>query len=242
MAEVLKVFIGYDHRQPIAYNILQHSIISKSSKPVAIVPLVIDQLEMKRTGLTPFTFSRFMVPYLCNYEGWALFLDIDMLVKGDIAELFDLKDDRYAVMVAKNKLKFEWASVMLFNCAKNKVLTCDYVSQAPGLHGISWLNDHEIGCLPPEWNVLVGYDEPIENPKLIHYTQGIPLFPETRNSDYAKDWELALNDANMAISWDQLMGNSVHAEQLPDGRRVPKFEAKRLRDEQKIGTEDKTAA
>lgn len=233
---MLRVFIGYDARQPIAYNVLQHSIISQSSEPVAITPLIIDQLECKRTGLTPFTFSRFMVPHLCDYEGWALFLDIDMVVKDDIAKLFALCDDRYAVMVSKNNLKFEWASAMLFNCAKNKILTPDYIRQANGLHGISWVPESEVGSLPGEWNVLVGYDEPIDKPKLIHYTQGIPLFPETRGCDYAKDWELALNNANTALSWTELMGNSVHAEMLEDGRRVPKFEAKRIRDEQKIRT------
>lgn len=229
----LKIFIGYDHRQPIAYNVLQHSIISQSSKPVAIIPLVIDQLDCKRTGLTPFTFSRFMVPHLCDYEGWALFLDLDMIVKDDIAKLFDIADDRYAVMVSKNVFKFEWASVMLFNCAKNRVLTPDFIQQAAGLHKISWLKDDEIGDLPADWNVLVGYDNPIKNPKLIHYTQGIPLFPETRGCDYAKDWELALNAANMAVSWTELMGQSVHAETL-HGRLMPKYEANRIRDEQKV--------
>lgn len=234
---ILKVFIGYDHRQPIAYNVLQHSIISQSSKPVAIIPLVLDQLSMKRTGLTPFTFSRFLVPYLCDYEGWALFLDLDMVVKGDIAELFDCADNRYAVMVAKNEKKFEWASAMLFNCPRNKILTEDYIRQSAGLHGISWLSDAEIGNLPPEWNHLVGYDEPIDKPKLIHYTQGIPVFPETNSCDYAKDWEQALQAANMATNWTELMGNSIHAELLPDGRRVPKFVAKRIKD-----NETKTAA
>jgi lipopolysaccharide biosynthesis glycosyltransferase len=229
----LKVFVGYDHRQPIAYNVLQHSIISQSSKPVSITPLVIHQLECKRTGLTPFTFSRFMVPHLCDYEGWALFLDLDMVVKDDIAKLFDLADDRYSIMVAKNVLKFEWASVMLFNCAKNRILTPDYIGKAAGLHKIGWLPDDEIGNLPPDWNLLVGYDQPIKNPKLIHYTQGIPLFPETRGSDYAKDWETALNAANMAVSWTELMGESVHAERF-EGKLMPKYEANRIRDEQKI--------
>jgi lipopolysaccharide biosynthesis glycosyltransferase len=115
---MLKVFIGYDHRQPISYNVLQHSVFRNSSKPVSITALKIDQLPIGRTGLTPFTFSRFLVPYLCDYKGWALFLDSDILVKGDIAELFNLSDDKYTVMVSKNEKRFEWASVMLFNNEK----------------------------------------------------------------------------------------------------------------------------
>lgn len=227
--DILKVFIGYDHRQPISYNVLQHSIISQSSKPVAIIPLVLDQLDMKRTGLTPFTFSRFLVPYLCDYKGWALFLDLDMVVKDDIAKLFDCADDRYAVMVAKNEKRFEWASAMLFNCERNHMLTEQYIRDGAGLHGINWVPESDVGCLPADWNVLVGYDEPILNPKLIHYTQGIPLFPETKDCDYANDWFKALERANTASSWMELMGSSIHAELLPDGRRVPKYAAKRIR-------------
>jgi hypothetical protein len=233
---LLKVFIGYDARQPIAFNVLQHSIISQSSKPVAIIPLVLEQLAMQRTGLTPFTFTRFLVPHLCDYQGWALFLDIDMLVKGDIAKLFDFADDRYAVMVSKNQHRFEWASAMLFNCAKNTILTEDYIRSSSGLHGINWVPETEVGEFPGEWNHLVGYDEPIGNPKLIHYTQGIPLFPETKSSDYAQDWEKALQAANTATNWNELMGNSIHAEVLPDGRRVPKFVAKRMREDAKTAT------
>ena len=75
---MLRVFIGYDDRQPVAYNVLQFSIATRSSRPVTITPLIINQLPIKRTGLTPFTFSRFLVPWLCDYQGTALFLDIDM--------------------------------------------------------------------------------------------------------------------------------------------------------------------
>lgn len=222
-AEVLKVFIGYDHRQSVSYNVLQQSIFRNSSKPVSITALVIDQLPIKRTGLTPFTFSRFLVPYLCHYEGWALFLDSDILVKGDIAELFSLADDKYTVMVSKNEKRFEWASVMLFNCDKCKVLTPEYIEKADGLHGINWAKEEEIGDLPREWNHLVGYDKPREEPKLIHYTQGNPCFPETIDSEHAQAWHDEHRITNSAIPWFELMGHSVHAAQLPNGQIVPKY-------------------
>ena len=121
----MKIFIGYDGRQPISYTVLQSSIIRRTSEPVSIAPLVLKTLPIKRQGLTPFTFSRFLVPHLCHYEGWALFLDIDILLLDDISKLFRLADDKYAIMVSKNEHKFEWASVMLFNCGHpaNKSLT-----------------------------------------------------------------------------------------------------------------------
>ena len=232
----LKVFIGYDNRQPVAFNVLAHSIIRQSSKPVSITPLIVNQLPMQRTGLTPFTFTRFLVPYLCDYEGWALFLDIDMILQTDVAKLFDLADDRYGVMVSKNALRFEWASAMLFNCAKNEILTPDYIMQASNLHGISWLEPEEIGEFPGEWNHLVGYDELRDKPKLIHYTQGIPAFPQTKESDYAKEWHIEHQICNGATNWLDLMGSSVHSEKLADGTVVPKFMAKRIKDAAQTST------
>lgn len=215
--------IGFDHRQPISLNVLASSIYTRSSVPVAITPLVLDQLPLKRQGLTPFTYSRFLVPYLCNYEGWALFLDLDMIVRDDISKLFALADDKYAVMVSKNPLKFEWASVMLFNCAKCTILTPEYIEQAARLHDCSWVSDELIGDLPREWNHLCGYDQPREDAKLIHYTQGVPAFKETIDCEHAQKWFEEHQQMNMVTNWLDLMGNSVHAAQLPDGTKVPKY-------------------
>lgn len=207
---MLKVFIGFDHRQAVSYNVLQHSIITKSSLPVAVIPLMLPQLPIARQGLTPFTWSRFLVPHLCDYEGTALFLDADIILNDDVAKLFALAGD-YAVSVAQNKHKFEWASVMLFNCdhPDNKKLTPEYIQTTnDALHQITWTND--IGNLPPEWNHLVGYDEPKEA-KLIHYTQGVPLFKETNTCEHADLWYKEKEAMNHAIEWVDLMGNSVHA-------------------------------
>jgi len=224
--KTLKIFIGFDHRQPVSLSVLAQSIYTYSKTPVAITPLVYNQLPMTRKdGLTPFTWSRFLVPYLCDYRGWALFLDLDMLVRDDITKLFDLADEKYAVMVAKNPKKFEWASVMLFNCGHpaNKVLTPDYVNEAKGLHGINWCKPEEIGGIPAEWNHLVGYDKPRSDAKLIHYTQGVPCFPETNDSEGADEWFKEHKFMNHARPWEELMGNSVHAVQLQDGTKVPKY-------------------
>ena len=230
---MLRVFIGFDHRQPVSYNVLQQSIFTRSSKPVSITPLVITQMPLKRVGLTPFTFSRFMVPWLCDYKGWALFLDIDMLLLDDISKLFDCADDKYAVMVSKNEKRFEWASAMLFNCAKCEILTPAYIETADNLHGIAWAKEEEIGAFPPEWNHLVGYDEPRDDAKLVHYTQGVPCFQETIESEYAKEWHYEHKVMNHARPWAELMGNSVHAAEI-DGKRVPRFVAEKLQKQSRI--------
>ncbi len=223
---MLKIFIGYDERQPISYSVLQHSILSRSSKPISITPLVLDTLPLKRRGLTPFTFSRFLVPYLCNYEGWALFLDIDMIVKDDISKLFDMRDEKYAVMVSQNDLRFEWASAMLFNCAKCKKLTPDYVETTnDALHRIEFVEPKDVGDFPREWNHLVGYDEPRAKPSLIHYTQGIPCFPETSDSEHALAWKEEHDALNSSMPWEVLMGHSVHSTVI-NGKRLPRYKEK----------------
>lgn len=227
MPEPLRIFIGFDHRQPVSFTVLQNSILRRSSAPVAITPLVLKTLPLRRQGLTPFTFSRFLVPYLCNYQGWALFLDIDIILRGDIADLFKLADERYAVMVSKNSIQFEWASVMLFNCAHpaNKVLTPEHIEVTKGLHTIEWAPPETVGDLPREWNHLVGYDQPRDDAKLVHYTQGVPFYSETQDSEYADDWHKELQMATNSMPWTALMGGSVHTA-LIDGKLVPKYKVK----------------
>lgn len=236
---MLKIFIGYDPRQAISYNVLQQSIIARSTKPCSITPLIIEQLPLKRVGLTPFTYSRFLAPYLCDYKGWALFLDADILVLDDIAKLFELADDKYAVMVSKNidvhdglSMKFEWASVMLFNCEKCQMLTPEFIENTKRLHDISFVENDLIGDLPREWNLLVGYDKPRDDAKLLHYTQGIPIFPETIDSDYKKDWVDIHEYMNSSVPWVTLMGNSVHAK-VVNNQIMPRYK-KVIAQDQKI--------
>lgn len=224
---MIKIFIGFDSRQAITYNVARFSIERRSSVPVSITPLIIDQLPLKRTGLTDFTFSRFLVPYLCDYQGSALFLDADMLCLGDIATIAGRADyygDK-AVFVSKNEKRFEWASVMLFNCAHpaNAILTPDYIETAQGLHGLSWLPEDLVGDLPPEWNHLCGYDPHNPNAKMVHFTQGLPIFPETEGSPFKTEWMAEAKAMNTVSPWLEIMGRSVHAAPTKDGRLVAKL-------------------
>lgn len=212
-AAPLPIFIGYDARQPVAFTTLAQSILARSSKPVAITPLVIETLPIERQGLTPFTYTRFLVPHLMGFKGPALFLDIDMLVLGDIAELFALFDPLKAVQVVKTKERFEWASLILFNCgdAKNRVLTPDYVEQAPNLHMLPWVNEDLIGALPDAWNHCIFYDAPRDDAKLVHFTAGIPIHPETQGCEYTQEWMDEAQRSCSTKNWASLMAQSVHA-------------------------------
>lgn len=226
MPEPLRVFIGFDERQPISYNLLQHSIVRRASKPVTISPLVLDTLPITRFGLTPFTYTRFLVPWLCDYRGWALFLDCDFLCLTDIADLFDLADEKHAVMAAEfgdSALRFERASVMLFNCGHpdNLTLTPAHIETAKKGTLIDWTDN--IGPLDKFWNHLVGYDEPRPDAGLVHFTQGVPAYAETADCEYSDLWRQELRTMNSTVPWLQLMGGSVHAGLDKEGRVVPRY-------------------
>lgn len=211
---MINIYIGYDGREAAAFNVLAHSIHRRASVPVTIAPLMLSQLrglfhrERHPLQSTDFSFSRFLAPHLSDYAGWSIFMDCDMLVLDDIANLWALRDDRYAVMavqhqhVPKEERKFlnepqskyekkNWSSVMLFNNARCRALTPDYVNTATGLelHQFKWLGDDKlIGALPAKWNHLVGYDAPRTDAALVHYTLGGPYFSEYAGCEYAKEW------------------------------------------------------
>jgi hypothetical protein len=231
---VLRVFIGYDERQAIAYNVCRWSIERRSSIPVAITPLKLDTLPLKREGLTRFTYSRFLVPWLCGFHGRAIFMDSDFLCLEDIDKLngWGLPNGQlHPVYVRKSPQKFEWASLIIFNCdhPSNKILTPEYVEKAGDLHRLSWLKDDEIGDISKGWNHLVGYDPPMPNAGLVHFTQGLPIFPETEGSEYAAEWRAEHQAMNSTLPWQQTMGHSVHAAPTRDGRRVAKLHKDAIR-------------
>lgn len=215
----LNVVIGYDPRQPIAAQVLAHSIASNSSKPVAITRLQLSQLPIQRRGLTDFTYSRFLTPWIFEYEGYSAFIDSDFIVIGDITDLFAAAFSEQilsgatntSVWVCKNKLTFEWPSLMLFRNENCRMLTPEYVDnpQSP-LFRFEWAE--RVGELPAEWNFLVGYDAKRDAlPKAIHYTQGIPCWPETQDCDYAEEWRQYARQSQSSVSFEELMGPSVHA-------------------------------
>ena len=221
---MIRVFIGYDSREAVAYSVLAHSIQARASAPVSITPLKLSDLKTVLTRerhplqSTDFSFSRFLTPYLSDYTGWSVFMDCDMLMLRDIAELWRLRDDRYAVNVVQHdhvpneSVKFlgepqttyekkNWSSVMLFNNARCRALTPDYVNRAPGLelHQFKWLDSEDlIGALPHQWNHLVSYDPPNPNAALVHFTLGGPYFPEHANSEYADEWRAEKDDMTQA--------------------------------------------
>ena len=214
---MIRIFIGYDTRETIAYHTLVQSIIENASEPVAITPIAKKHLSKvyQRTRTvkesTEFSLTRFLTPYLAGFSGWSIFMDCDMIVTSDIKNLWDLRDDKYAVMCVKHDYtpsserkflgqiqtvypKKNWSSVMLFNNSKCKSLTPEVVQHEDGLflHQFKWLeSDDLIGEIPHTWNFLVGEEEKLANeklPDLIHYTLGGPYFEDYKICDYNQTW------------------------------------------------------
>jgi hypothetical protein len=215
---MIRIFIGYDKRQPLAYNVLQYSILANATEPVSITPLNIDTLPITRRGLTAFTYTRYLVPWLCNYEGRAIFLDADMVVDADIKDLADFTSDTAGVTVCQSPPKpgFEWPSAMLFNNARCKRLTIDLIERGTPQDLAAW-SDGGIGDFPTVWNYCVGYDTADICPSLVHYTAGIPIWPETRDCKFAAVWHKYHRAMNASVAYAELMASSVHHKRVLDG-------------------------
>jgi hypothetical protein len=221
---MLRVFIGFDASQFMAWNVAAESLRRTSSIKVDIRRLGIDNgLYMRPTRLlehgywdeisqapmaTGHAIARFLVPHLCDYAGWALFTDGDVIFRKDIAQLLALADDTKAVQVVQHahapaatmKMSGEaqtlyarknWSSVILWNCGHpfNRALTVAMVNALPGrmLHRFCWLEDAQIGALPPEWNVLIGEREHAD-PAIAHFTLGLPTLPGYEHCAFADEW------------------------------------------------------
>lgn len=216
----MNVYIGYDQKESIAWHVMVQSLIETSTKPLSIHPVSLRNYEKVFTReidgkqSNEFSFSRFMVPYLQNYSGYAVFMDCDMMLRSDISELFEIAEaaPEKAVHVVKHdytpkeKVKFlgniqyayprkNWSSVVVWNCEhpSNKKVNLEFVHNGTGaeLHRFSWLKDEEIGELDVNWNWLVGEyasDTAKEDVKNIHWTVGGPYFNEYSQVEFSDEW------------------------------------------------------
>lgn len=206
----MKIFIGYDSKEHSAYEVC-HWSMSQYSNNLDISPLIKSQLPNidKKDGSTEFTYTRFLVPYLNNYKGWALFCDCDFLWQCSPEEILSYASNDHAVLVVqhpeylpKSPTKMDgksqssyprknWSSLVLWNCEHpaNRYMTPMVIrnSTPSWLHQFGWLKDQEIGSLPREYNWLAGYYHD-GDPRAIHYTDGGPWFENYRDCDLADRW------------------------------------------------------
>ena len=215
----LNIYIGYDSKEDIAYRVCKYSILKRSRSNIKITSLKLYELVAKKLYMrdidplasTEFTYSRFLVPALNNYKGWAIFCDCDFIFFEDISNILNDIDKSKAVYCVqhdytpKEKHKMDgqkqtiyprknWSSFILFNCShpSNKKLNLDLVNSETGsfLHQFKWLEDNEIGSLDERWNWLEGWtsNHNDKKPYAVHYTRGGPWFDEWQDVEFASEW------------------------------------------------------
>jgi len=210
---MIPIYLGYDPREATAYHVCANSIIRTATAPVSLNPLSLNLLsgyEEKHTdGSNHFIYSRFLVPHLMDYQGWAIFIDGDMILRSDIDELWQLRDESKAVMVVQHDYKTRmeekylgsknenyprknWSSVIMWNCAHelNRQITPEFVQASTGaqLHRFTWIPDEQIGSLPVEWNWLPDEFGANDDAKLLHFTLGTPCFHDFATMPMADEW------------------------------------------------------
>lgn len=224
---MIPVFTGFDPREEAGTHVFNSSLLEYASKPVSIIPLHLSLFrgfykDGHRDGSNAFIYTRFLIPYLQNYTGSAIFVDgADMLMKGDIAELWAMRDFYKPVQVVKHEYKTKyrrkylgtkmeadnedypcknWSSVMIINCMHMawRNINPETISKMSGreLHTFSWMRPDQIGELPKIWGWMA--DEYGQNPeaKLLHFTTGVPAFKNHRHVAHAADYMRQLERVN----------------------------------------------
>ena len=214
----MKVYVGYDSREDIAWQVCRHSLHRHAGSELPVYPLKLTSLRelglytrpVDAKASTEFSISRFLTPYLAAYDGWSIFTDCDFLYTADVRLLLAVLDPTKAVHVVQHDYtparavkmdgkqqhvypRKNWSSFIAFNGAHPavKALTPSVVNSAEPayLHRFTWVADEDIGSLPVKWNFLVGeYPKPAEFPVCIHYTNGGPWFDNHRDVDYGELW------------------------------------------------------
>lgn len=233
------IVIGYDSPHPGAFAVARHSMRRRMTYAIPIIGLELGAMQRQKLYTravdrtldgklwdpiseapmaTEFAISRFLAPFLANWGGWVVFTDCDVLATTDMGRLFDLLDDRFALMCVHLDFRTEggvkmdgqaqlaeidpraagrytrkcWSSVMAFNCEHqaNRALTLQLINSVPGrdLHRFCWLPDSAIGALPAEWNWIEGVTDPQISPALIHYTHGGPWLENCQGVAHAAEW------------------------------------------------------
>jgi hypothetical protein len=239
MLKPFSIWIGFDPREAAAYAVTRHSLMRNLTQRIPVRGLVLADLRARGLYTRPVEYrpvaidrpvmwdvisdapmstehanARFLVPNLAK-SGWALFMDGDMLVRGNITRVFDGLDENKAVYCVHHRYEPDeavkmdgqiqtvyprknWTSFILFNCdhPANLALTVNAVNTLPGrdLHRLCWLQDEEIGEIGPEWNFLVRHSDPAIEPKVVHFTDGVPNMIGYEHDAYADDWRASLQD------------------------------------------------
>lgn len=244
----IRVYVGTDDSQMVAVKVLEYSIRKFATRPVEVVPMLNlpvpmpkDPHNRPRTG---FSFSRLLIPSLAGFRGRGIYLDADMLVFGDIAEIWDLPMNDCRVHCSRQDVPPpQWRdnkhfqpgrqmSVMLLDCARldwdiNKIvrgLDEGQYNYERLMFDLCIVPSNEIGeGIPSVWNSLEHF-EPGKT-RLLHYTDmGMQPWRFSHNPQRGI-WRAFYREAVEAGAVDPAMVEAAIAAEhiLPDMRHELQF-------------------
>lgn len=185
MPDPIRIYVGGTESETIPARVLEHAIRGNTDADVRLQMLHGAGIEIpmprrrRNRPATRFSFQRFLIPRLAGYAGRAIYLDSDMQVFGDVAELADWDmagADVLGVRQPTGSSRPRQLSVALLDCAAlaweiadlidrmdvGEFSYADLMSAVPIAREVAY-------TIPPTWNSLEHF-EPGET-KLLHYTE-----------------------------------------------------------------------
>lgn len=190
--ETVRIFVGCD---PNNCDLEQMMVLDYSVRKHAHQPIDITWMQLnhdpnsawysdQETGsgwhtekwATPFSGFRWAIPESCNFEGRAIYMDADVIVLCDVAELWahPMSDD--AIVVAKGGKSSARLCTCVWDCkkAKSHLPSLDEMRADPDGHKkMMQLIKNDTRLVQPyldSYNNIDGEDLPIEKIKILHYS------------------------------------------------------------------------
>jgi len=122
---------------------------------------------------TPFSGFRWGIPEFCGFAGQAIYMDSDMIVLGDLAELWNIPWNDNAIVMGKGGWRF---CVSKWNCARAAAVLpkVKIIRTTPHAHRelVRQLPKHPQlqQTIDRQWNNFDGETDNIEDIKVLHYT------------------------------------------------------------------------
>jgi hypothetical protein len=181
----IRIYCGAARDARLPFEVLAHSIRRHTPHPVEIhaidngsAPLPADP---RHAPYTQFSFARFAIPALAGYQGRAVYMDSDMLVFRDFAELWQLPFDGAKVLIEigsrDQRDRGKHTAVMLLDCARLEWRVDEIVADLGRRYDYNDLmavdpllaRGEMLERIPTGWNDLDRFDP--ERTRNLHYTE-----------------------------------------------------------------------
>lgn len=186
MSDRIRLFVGCAPNGEDAESqmVLEYTARRNSSLPIDIVWMRLsDDPKSFWSGWntsewsTPFSGFRWAIPEYCNHSGEAIYMDSDMIILSDLAELWrnkwNIGDQPKAVVQAKGGWRF---CVAKWDCRRafDHILPVERLKKIPGSHSRTFSyfanNPELVQVFDRQWNNFDGENDSLSDVKILHYT------------------------------------------------------------------------